>query len=758
MPIGQNLASAQILRPYPGPIQTQPRPAAIPKKARAPQPQGPKENEILVRAVTQEVQGTWRYLRGLSHVETTEVLLKADEIDYDEDTHYVEARGNVRFQHFTGGEDIYADKVEYNLKDETGKFYNLKGSSPAKIDARQGVLTSSNPFTFQGKWAERMADRYILHEGFITNCKLPKPWWRLTGPKFDIIPGQRALAYNSYFRLTKYPLFYTPVFYKSLEKFPRRSGFLTPNIGNSSRRGKMVGVGYYWAINRSYDLTYRNQLFTARGFAHHVDFRGKPNDRTDFNTIIYGVNDRGLELGDGTRRKEGGFLVSFTGRSLLGNGFEARTNINYLSSFTFRQAFTESFNEAVFSEVNSIGYVTKQWSTFSLDAVFSRNEIFLSTLPDDKIITRKLPSLEFRSREREIFKNIPIWFSVDSSATFIHRTEPLFQNGQFMDRLDIAPRVMTAFSFMGIRLIPAFGLRETEYGQSRPGGVLSGSSLLRSSRDISLELIPPSLARIFKAPKFMGDKVKHVIEPRASFRYVSGVKDFRDIIRFDDTEILTNTKEAEFSITNRFFAKRGSDVTEVLSWQVWQRRYFDPDFGGAVTNGVRNVVQTTTQLTGYSFLDGARRYSPVVSVARVNPIPQLGVEWRADYDPFRQRFTNSSFTTDARISQYFVSVGHGQVRSSTPLSPQANQILGRAGIGHENRRGWNAGVSAVYNYREGIMQYATTQVSYNSDCCGLSVQYRRFNFVTRNENQFRVAFAIANIGTFGTLKKQERMF
>jgi LPS-assembly protein len=38
------------------------------------------------------------------------------------------------------------------------------------------------------------------------------------------------------------------------------------------------------------------------------------------------------------------------------------------------------------------------------------------------------------------------------------------------------------------------------------------------------------------------------------------------------------------------------------------------------------------------------------------------------------------------------------------------------------------------------------------------VQYRRFGFATRNENQFRVAFAIANIGSFGTLKKQERLF
>ena len=56
------------------------------------------------------------------------------------------------------------------------------------------------------------------------------------------------------------------------------------------------------------------------------------------------------------------------------------------------------------------------------------------------------------------------------------------------------------------------------------------------------------------------------------------------------------------------------------------------------------------------------------------------------------------------------------------------------------------------------MQFATTQVTYNTDCCGWSVQYRRFSFGMRHENQFRVAFAIANIGSFGTLKKQERLF
>ena len=73
-------------------------------------------------------------------------------------------------------------------------------------------------------------------------------------------------------------------------------------------------------------------------------------------------------------------------------------------------------------------------------------------------------------------------------------------------------------------------------------------------------------------------------------------------------------------------------------------------------------------------------------------------------------------------------------------------------------RGFSLGFQSVYDFRIGVMQFATTQVSWNSDCCGLSFQYRRFSFGTRNENQWRVAFAVANIGSFGTLKRQERIY
>jgi LPS-assembly protein len=84
----------------------------------------------------------------------------------------------------------------------------------------------------------------------------------------------------------------------------------------------------------------------------------------------------------------------------------------------------------------------------------------------------------------------------------------------------------------------------------------------------------------------------------------------------------------------------------------------------------------------------------------------------------------------------------------------------RAGFGDPNHRGWNAAGEVIYDYRKAVVQYTTEQVTYNTDCCGISVQFHRFNLVgLRNENQFRIAFSVANISTtLGNLKKQDRLF
>lgn len=733
-----------------------------------------------ITAAEQSTEGVWRRARGTVRIDTPEMVLYCDEFDYNSETEDSEARGNVHFRHFERNEEIWADRVEYNFKSERGKFFEVKGSAVVRIDARPGILATSSPFYFEGKWAEKLGSKYILHDGMITNCRVPRPWWTLRGPKFDIVPNDRAIAHNAIFRVRKVPLFYTPFFYKSLEKSPRKSGFLTPSIGNSNRRGKMYGVGYYWAINRSYDATYRLQNFTQRGFAHHVDFRGKPNARTDFNAIFYGVDDKGFKLESGDRIKQGGFSVSGQFRSELGRGFSARANINYLSSLTFRQAFTESFQEAIFSEVHSTAYVEKNWSYNSFHAGLQRLEN-LGVREGDTIQIRKLPEATFVMRDRLVSEKVlPIWVSLEAAGGLLSRAEPLpfeenapapIRTRAFVQRADVVPRVMTALRLKDFHILPSFAIRGTHWGQRVVDGQIDGRDINRGSTDFQVDVVAPPVARVFRKKSFFGDQIKHVIEPRASFRHVAGAADFDRVIRFDTTELLTNTTEAEISITNRFYAKRYNQVHEVLSWTVWQRRYFDPCLGGtlvengerceggAIVNGARNVNLTQTQLTAFAFFDGPRRYSPVVSALRISPFnPPIGIEWRADYDPLRSRIANTSVTVDARFGLYTISAGHSQIKVPTYLSPSGNQLRTHIAFGNPNQRGFNAAFSTIYDFKQGIMQYTTTQVTYNTDCCGFSVQYRRFGIGTRNENQFRVAFAVANIGSFGTLKRQERLF
>ena len=721
--------------------------------------------------------------------EDSRMLFRADDIVWDEETGDIHASGHVYFHSFDRNEQIWCDHLEYNTQNELGKFYEVRGETHPRIASRPGSLTTNSPFHFEGEWAERIGEKYVLYKGWVTNCKVPNPWWRLTGPKFDIIPGQRAIAYRSKFLLRKIPLFYTPFFYHSLEREPRKSGFLTPNIGHSSQRGFMLGIGYYWAIKRSYDLTYLVQDYTARGFAHHVDFRGKPREGTDFDAILYGVQDRGAPNSGNPPQKYSGASVYVTAKSDLGNGWTARGTVNYVSSFRFRQEWTQSFNEAIGSEIHSVGFLNKNWSTYSFNAIFARLENFQrnevpvtdpatgnSHYVADAVTIRKLPEAEFGSRDHLIWNNLPLWFSFESAAGLLYRAEPVFNSttnptalvdtyrtGQFMNRVNLAPHLTTAFHWGSFHLVPSIGIRETYYGEAqapyRDRFQVVGTNIVRSARDFSADLIFPSLARIYNRKTVFGDKLKHVIEPRATYRYVTGIgDDFNRFIRFDETDLLSNTNELELSLTNRIYAKRGDSVQEIFTWELLQKRYFDPTFGGALAPGVRNVFESTADLTGYAFLVGPRSTSPVVSLLRTNPIGGLGMQWQADYDPRQHGIVDSTLSVDYRWQKYFVSAGNNEVHNDQALTPNANQFQFRGGFGDPNHRGWNAAVTGVYDYRKAVIQYSTAQVTYNTDCCGFSVEYHRYNIGIVDRSEWRVAFSVANIGSFGTLRKQDRVF
>jgi LPS-assembly protein len=751
----------------------------------------PPEDEIWYGAVLQDSHEEWKYLKGGAKVQTTEMSISADEIDFNSDTNWAYARGHVRLEHFVSGDVLNADHGEYNLKTEEGKFYAVSGTSPAKIMTSPGILTTTNPFYFEALWADRIKNRYVLHKGFVTDCKLPKPWWTFNAPLFDIVPGERAIARHTVFRLKHVPVLYLPYFYRPLGKNTRRSGFLTPNIGRSTIRGYMIGGGYYWAINRSYDMDYGLQYFTRRGPAHTFDFRGKPNEVTDFNFNFYAVQDKGLPQPGGGVQKQGGEQFELTARTQIW-GFTGRLDYNYLSSYLFRTAFSNSYIGAISSEVDSIGFLQRHFNhdLYTLNLVAQRSQIFESvTLPGQRpnqVVIQKLPSVEFSARDQEIAKGpVPVWVSLAASGGLVSRQEPGFQTGWATPRIDLAPRVATAFSFKGFSLYPSLTFEATDYGKSYAvnnttysavescGGypscsptaasnvVVASENILRKDTDFVLDFRLPPLERIYVPPTWLhlGAKVKHVVEADAEYEYVTGVNEFQRIIHFDSTDIISNTNQLTVSLTNRLYKKtKNGDVSEFLTWRVTQARYFDPTFGGTAVAGQRTVNYAAAALTPYAFLDGPRGYSPVISSLTVNPYAFLGVEYRAAYDPRKNKFVDHTITGSVRVSKYFASIGDTAITTNPLLVPQANQLSFSAGYGNTNRKGWNVAATVTRDLLLRRTLYQFVQASYNTDCCGFSLQWRRFNIGIRDETQYLFSFSVANLGTFGSLQKQERIF
>jgi LPS-assembly protein len=756
----------------------------------------PPDTEIWIKAVNQDSQGEWKYLKGAAEIRTSEMTITGDEIDFNEDTAWAYARGHVHLVHFATGDILNADHAEYNLRTEEGKFFDVTGSSPTRIITSPGLLTTTNPFYYQGQWADRIKGRLILHEGFITDCKIPKPWWVFEGPVFDIVPGQRAIARRSIFRVKHIPVLYVPYFRRTLGKSERQSGFLSPDAGHSTVEGYIYGTGYYWAINRSYDLDYLFNYYTLRGTGHNIDFRGKPNSVTTFTFSFYGVQDRGIQPGETNYQvppatgpnpnKQGGIQFEASAKTEI-FGFRGRLDINYLSSFPFAAAFTNNFSP----QQNSIGFLQRHFDNdiYALNLVFSRNEVYESFSTDAKpVVIQKLPTVETSSRLQQILQGkIPLWFSFNAAGGLISRNEPatsatpVIATGLLNQRTDIKPTVSSAFSFAGFSLYPSVSFEATDYSKdyssnSESTATIASANLFRHDADFVADFRLPSLEKTFTPPKWLrlGEKVRHVIEAEAQYEYVTGINQFDKVIHYDGTDIVSDTNQITIGLTNRLYKKdKKGNVNEFFTWRIRQARYFDPTFGGTVTtSGQRYVNLAQEQITPYTFLDGPRRYSPIVSSLTVNPYTFFGLTYETSYDPLHHRFDNQTFTANIHHSKYILDVGDTAITTyqiygigtnqllpdSQQLFPLTNQGYFRIGYGSTNRQGFNVAAQVFYDFLHDEVTFSEYQASYNSNCCGFSIELRRVHNIIRDDDQYLFSFSVANIGSIGTLPRQSRIF
>ena len=707
--------------------------------------------------------------------------LRADHVEYSSLTAVAIARGHIRFDIDT--QHLDADEARYNVRTGRGTFQRVRGTVQIQRRPNPSVLITPNPLYFEAKEVERVGERtYHIREAWLTVCEPDRPKWKFYAPHAVLTVDRTVAMVNANFRLFHLPLIYLPYATAPAGRNLRQSGFLLPFFGQSSRKGFVLGDAYYWAPADWLDFILGAQLLSRRGWSQIGEFRARPWEGVHLSGNYFGVIDRGLRGRDGGRVPQGGHKAQLEFDALLPQGWRAVADLNQLTSLTFRLVFAETFGEAVNAEVRSAAFVTNNFRGFSLNFAVLNFKNFLSlptdTTPETNVVLRSAPGVRFSSVEQVPWRRWPIYFGFHVFADAVHRSESCtlvratcvgaggtllshqrFETPAAVQRTEIAPRVTVPLRWgPWLGVTPTFTLRTTRYGSQLLSGTVVGDSIRRTTAEATVDIRPPALARLWERP---ASKWKHTIEPQVVYRFVNGVNRFGRFLRFDEDETLTNTNEFEYSITQRLYRRAGeSQAEELVTWRVAEKYYFDRTFGGALVPGQRNVFQALSSITGFAFADAPRRFSPLVSDVRVTPGGAYDAEFRLDYDPVRGKLTTLGTLLKVRpYREFFLTLAHFALQSNPVLEPKSNQIRALVGYGEINRRGWNVALGFSYDVRQQFLQNQLVQVSYNGACCGIAFEYRRLALgPVRTENQFRVALIIANIGTFGNLRRQERIF
>lgn len=779
--------------------------SSLPEAHVVPQPE--KGVPVKIVADTQARQetkdGTIYTLEGNVVLYYRRYILHADRVTYNDATGDVAAEGHLMVDGGPDDEHFEASHGTVNVVADTGDFFDVVGTLGAvrKPHGRM-VFTAPNPFAVTGREVLQLGQgKYRVIHGTMTSCRLPKPDWRILARSIELSNGV-ASASGGAFELFHVPLLFLP-YVNHAVSVDRQSGVLLPYVGNNTTKGFILGEGFYLTLGRSADLMMATQYYSKRGWAPNGMFRYRGRGQNFGNLHFQSLLDRGVEEPDGSRgANQGGVDIGADGRYDFTPNLTGVIDAEYLSSYVYRLVFEEEYAQAINSEVKSQAFLTQEDRDRWVSLRMNRYQDFQSsTIAGDEVRILHMPEVDFEVAERQLGDSWFEWGFSGSAGALSRHDYPSFRTSAEVPRVDFYPRASLPLHFGGWTFRPRAAFRETWYGKSQFPATLEQIPVLRSNgtsrNDVEggFDLRPPALEADFSPrwlTRLVGGDVRHTIEPALSYRYVTGINNFQQILRFDDIDVASNTNELEYGLTQRLFLRHlhphpcrgdealgpdsmcGGGTRDWISWRVAQKYYFDPGFDHAITPGTPNPLETTLDFTGWDFLTGPRHTTPVISRLRMRTTSATDAEWDLDYDVKEGKITGSNVFAGYQHGFYRFQFGDSYVNvplgvtptSRTPLPAAAtdhpnpyNQIHVTAVYGAANKLGLSTGVNAAYDLVHQQLQYGAAQGSYNWNCCGLMFQYRRFSLGSiRDDTEYFYSLSFAGISSVGDLRRRISLF
>ena len=358
-------------------------PLAAQDKAAAP---FAESGDVLMQADTLTYERAEKRIIAEGNVEIAygERLLFADRVTYDQTSDTVVASGNVALMD-PSGDVAFADKValKNEMRDGLARSFSVLMTDDSRLAAPR---------------AERIAgNRTVMERAVFSPCEIcesgeREPLWQIKAYRVEHDKDEATITYrNAFLEFFGVPLLYTPYFSHPDPTVDRKSGFLTPSIGNSTELGAEASVPYYWSINPTMDLTLTPTLYSRENPLYQADFRQRI-DNGQYNVAVTGTRPR-------QRPKDTPGDTSFRG-SLFGRGqfFVGDSwTAGYRAELTTDDTFLRRYDLSDETDLVNRLYARRVTpnSTFAIDSFY-----FQGLLAEDDASTMPwiLPQVDYKYR------------------------------------------------------------------------------------------------------------------------------------------------------------------------------------------------------------------------------------------------------------------------------------------------------------------------------------------------------------------------
>jgi len=671
-----------------------------------------------------------------------------------------------------GNNRISAERVEFNTDSRTGTFYTAWGVAPVQPPKQRpgsfappGLNNQETYVYFFGDTIKKVGPRkYEISKGGFTTCVQPTPRWDLSADTITLNIDHYTMMRDAVLSVKGVPMFYLPILYYPTKRDGRATGFLIPTYGQSALRGQSIHNGFFWAVDRSQDVTLMHDWYskTGQGAAAEYRFNFAPTadgflraHMEDQHQASYAQSDGSTKILNAIRSYD----IKGGANELLPGHLRARASVDYFSSLETSQQSNMNLFDATRSSRNFGGNLVGAWSSYTLNATFDHREYFYNTT--DSVLSGSWPKIAFSRNERPLLGQF-LYFGVGSefASLLLDRRTAVGNDDSSLSRLDFAPQIRFPFKkWQWFTVNSTAGWRDTFYTRSRDltTNQIVDDDLNRRYFSLQTQIVGPVFNKIWDTPgNGYAEKFKHSIEPSLTVQRTSAIDNVNQIVLFDGIDFAIGGTRYTYALNNRIYAKvRGNpgqtaQSREILSVGVAQSYYtnqnaaqFDRTFQ---TNNPGQIAPT--------------HFSPIAVSFRAFPTNDINATLNAEFDPrYHQLRTVSAQGMYSWTNRVQLSTGWSKKSFIADLvgfnDPAFLDHFVNAQLNthtKDNRLG--SLYSFNYDVLRSTLLQQRIQAYYNAQCCGLAIEFQSYNFSGRSsspipvDHRFFMSFTLAGIGNF----------